>query len=63
MAQWGRTQGSLFEQFRVKARARLTEREGLFLVTNVAISPDLSPFNIDANLSIFRDSYLRYAVK
>jgi len=61
MAQWGRTQGSLNEQFRVKARARMTEREGLFLVTNITVSPELD--DVGAVLQITRDAYLRYAVK
>jgi len=58
-AQWGRTQGSLAEQFRVKARARLTEREGLFLVTNIVPTEACG----GGTLAIFRDAYLRYAVK
>jgi len=56
---WGRTQGPLHEQFRVKARARLTEREGLFLVTNIVPSEACG----GGVLAVFRDAYLRYAVK
>jgi len=57
-ALYGRTWPS-FEQFRVKARCRLTEREGLFLVTNI-VHTDACGGGV---LAIFRDAYLRYAVK
>jgi len=58
MANFGRTWPDA-EQFRVKARARLTEREGLFLVTNVVPSDPCG----GGILALFRDAYLRYAVK
>jgi len=57
-AVYGRTWPS-FESFRVKARARLTEREGLFLVTNISHGESCG----GGTLAIFRDAYLRYAVK
>jgi len=59
MAHYGRTAGSWAEQFRVKARARLTEREGLFLITNIVPSEACG----GGTLACFRDAYLRYAVK
>jgi len=58
MANFGRTWPDA-EQFKVKARARLTEREGLFLITNVVTSE----FCGGGTLALFRDAYLRYAVK
>lgn len=58
MAVYGRTWPS-FEAFRVKARARLTEREGLFLITNITHGESCG----GGTLAIFRDAYLRYAVK
>jgi len=63
MAQWGRTQGSLFEQFRVKARARMTEREGLFLIRNIVFDPFGNGGSANVVLSVTSDAYLRYAVK
>jgi len=59
-AVYGRTHPA-FEQFRVKARARLTEREGLFLVRNIVVDPGgTTPTSV---LQVTSDAYLRYAVK
>jgi len=63
MAQWGRTQGPLHEQFRVKARARMSEREGLFLVRNIVFDPFGGVGSANAVLAVTSDVYLRYAVK
>jgi len=63
MAMWGRTQGSAAEQFRVKARARMTEREGLYLVRNIVFDPFGNGGSANVILSVTSDAYLRYAVK
>jgi len=63
MAQWGRTQGPLNEQFRVKARARMTEREGLFLIRNIVFDPFGNGGSANIVLAVTSDAYLRYAVK
>jgi len=62
MAFYGRTWPSA-SQFRVKARARMTEREGLFLVRNIVCDPFGSPFGINAVFGLSSDAYLRFAVK
>lgn len=49
--------------FRVKARCRLTEREGLFFVQNVVTDPNNVIGTPTAVLSYTRDLYLRFAVK
>jgi len=59
-AVFGRTWPSV-EQFRVKARARLTEREGLFLIRNIVVDPGgTTPTSV---IQVSSDAYLRYAVK
>lgn len=63
MANWGRTTGPLNEQFRVKARARMTEREGLFLIRNIVCDPLGDGIAIGVVWSVTSDAYLRYAVK
>jgi len=60
MAVFGRTWPSA-EQFRVKSRARLTEREGLFLVRNIVVESGKQ--GIEAVLGLSSDVYLRFAVK
>jgi len=60
MAIYGRTWPTM-EQFRVKARARMTEREGLFLVRNIVVDPGIAPNNVI--LDVISDAYLRFAVK
>lgn len=55
----GRTRPEI-EAFRVKARARLTEREGLFLIRSMLVDMD------QPNVGVFAltcNSYLRFAVK
>jgi len=55
---YGRTLPSI-EAFRVKARARLTERDGLFLVRNVVADMETT----DGVFLLESDCYLRFAVK
>ena len=62
MAVFGRTWPSV-EQFQCKSRARLTEREGLFLVRNIVFDPLEGAAGSGIVLSVTTDSYLRFAVK
>jgi len=63
MGVYGRTLGPLHEQFRVKARARMTEREGLFLVRNIVFDPIPGAPPLNVVMSVTSDAYLRFAVK